>query len=278
MLAPYLVGLSILTLAPALITFALSFTQYDVFTPPEWYGLTNFQNFVIDPRFQRALFNSLWFGLVAVPLRVAGAFLLALALNRNGRAFEFVRATVYLPTLIPEVAYAFVWLLIFNPGIGPINLILTTFGIEPIAWLQDALTARAGIVVMWLFQLGEGFILMLAVLQTLSPDLFESAALDGANRWQRFRWIILPMMTPALFLLLFRDTALSFSSTFVPGAITTEGGPYYATFFMSQYVFDESFKLFKFGYGSAITVVIYLLTLLLICLQFLPVGRFRFDE
>lgn len=278
LLAPYLLGLLILVVAPTLTTLALSLTDYDVFTAPWWNDLTNYQNLFVDVRFQRALFNSLWFGLIGVPLRVAGAFLLALVLNRAGRAFEFARATVYLPTIIPEVAYALVWLLIFNPGFGAINLALNAVGLPGVEWLQDPFTARGGLLVMWLFQLGEGFVLMLAALQTISPELFDAAALDGAHRIQRFRYLILPLMTPALLLLAFRDTALSFQGTFVSGALMTGGGPYYATFFLSHYVFDESFKLFKFGYGAAITVVIYLLTLLLIGLQFLPVGRFRYDE
>lgn len=277
-LLPYLFGLVVLVVAPALITFALSLTDYDVFSPPKWNNLANYQNLFLDPRFQRALFNSLWFGLIGVPLRVAGAFLLAVVLNRTGPGFGFARATIYFPTIIPEVAYALVWLLIFNPGFGAINLALRLVGLPGVEWLQDPFTARAGILVMWLFQLGEGFVLMLAALQTISPELFDAAALDGAHRLQRFRHITLPLMTPALLLLAFRDTALSFQGTFVSGSITTGGGPYYATFFLSHYVFDETFKLFKFGYGASLTVVIYLLTLILIGLQFLPIGRFRFDE
>lgn len=243
-----------------LVTLSLAFTQYDIFSPPQWIGLTNFQNFFSDIRFKRALYNSLWFGAIAVPLRVSGAFLLAYALNRTGRAFEIARATVYLPTIIPEVAYALVWLLILNPGFGPVNLALRAIGLPGVAWLQDPFTARGAIVLMWLFQLGEGFVLMLAMLQTIPRELFEAARIDGANRLQVFRRLVLPLMAPALFLLSFRDTTLSFQGTFVPGFVTTQTGPYYATFFLPHYIVDESFHMFRYGYGAAAATILYFVT------------------
>ncbi|MCG3209546.1 MAG: hypothetical protein FOGNACKC_03173 [Anaerolineae bacterium] len=267
LLAPFLVGGAFLVLIPMLATLGLAFTQYDIFSPPQWNGLANFQNFLSDVRFKRALYNSLWFGAVAVPLRVSGALLLAYALNRTGRAFEIARATVYLPTIIPEVAYALVWLLILNPGFGPVNLLLKAIGLPGVAWLQDPLTARGAIVLMWLFQLGEGFVLMLAMLQTIPRELFEAAQIDGANRFQVFRRLVLPLMAPALFLLSFRDTTLSFQGTFVPGLITTETGPYYATFFLPHYIVDESFHMFRYGYGAAAAMILYFVTAFYIGMQ-----------
>ena len=269
LLAPVLIGGICLVLIPLFVTLGLAFTQYDIFSPPQWNGLANFRSFIADIRFKRALYNSLWFAAIAVPLRVSGAFLLAYALNRTGRAFEIARATVYLPTIIPEVAYALVWLLILNPGFGPVNLFLNAAGLPTVAWLQDPLTARGTIVLMWLFQLGEGFVLMLAMLQTIPPELFEVARIDGANRYQIFRRLVLPLMAPALFLLSFRDTALSFQATFVPGLITTETGPYYATSFLPHYIVDESFHMFRYGYGAAAAMILYLVTAFYIGMQFL---------
>ncbi|MEP7199504.1 MAG: sugar ABC transporter permease [Chloroflexota bacterium] len=272
LLTPYLLGLALLVFVPMLMTVALSFTQYDIFSPPRWIGLANYQHFFVDVNFQRALFNSLWYTVCTVTLRVAGALLLALLLNRNGRAIELARTTIYLPTIIPEVAIALVWLLILNPGYGPLNLALGALGVPPVPWLQTELGARAALVVMSAFELGEGFVLLLAALQTIPPELLEAAALDGANRAQRFTRLILPLLAPALLLLAFRDTALSFQDSFVPGLITTETGPYYATYFLPHYMFNESFGLFKYGYGSAITVVMYLVSALLVVGQFRAAG------
>lgn len=260
MFFPYWGGLVVLVFSPLLIMIALSFTQYDFFSSPQWIGLTNYQNFFIDRLFQRALFNSVWFGLMAVPLRVTGALLLALALNKTGRAIEVGRAVVYLPTVLPEVAYALIWVLILNPGYGPLNFLLRAVGLPPHAWLDEPFTARASIVVMWVFQLGEGFILLLAALQTLSPDVLEAALLDGANRRQVFRRITLPLIAPALLLLSARDAVLSLQGTFTPALMATRTGPYYATYFLPHYIFDESFALFRYGYGAAATVVLCVVT------------------
>lgn len=276
-LLPFLMGTAVLIVMPMAVTFFLGLTDYDLFSPPQWNNFQNFRNWLTDRLFQRALYNSVWFMLLAVPLRVAGALLLAMFLNRSGRAFGFARATVYLPTIVPEVAYALVWLLILNPGFGAVNLLLGALGLPTVAWTLEPFPARMSIVVMWLFQLGEGFVLMLAALQLIPHELLEAAAIDGANRVQRFRHIILPFMVPALLLLTFRDIALSFQGVFVAGILTTETGPYYTTYFLPHYVVDEAFALFRYGYASATTSLIYLVTLLTVIGLFVLVGRRRQD-
>jgi multiple sugar transport system permease protein len=272
MLAPFLIGLGVLVFVPMVVTVVLSFTDFDIFSPPRWLGLDNYAHMFDDTRFQIALFNSLWFVAASAGLRTAGALLLALALNRSGRALELARAAIYLPTLMPEVAYALIWLLILNPGYGPLNLALGMAGIPPFPWLQTELTARISIVAMSVFELGEGFVVMLAALQIIPADLLEAAALDGAGRVQRFRRVMLPLLAPALLLLIFRDTALSFQDSFVPGLITTETGPYYATYFLPHHILNQTFGQFRYGYGSAMTVVMYAIGLLLIGMQY---GVFR---
>jgi multiple sugar transport system permease protein len=269
LLTPYLIGLLVLTLAPMLMTIALSFADYDIFSPPVWNDFANFKHFFVDKRFLLSLSNSLWFVLGAVSLRLSGALLLALLLNHPTRLHEFTRAIIYLPLLMPEVAYAFVWQLLLNPSYGPINLVLGALGVSPQPWLQIEWSARLTLIVMFAFELGEGFVLLLAARQTISPEVVEAAALDGGSRWDHFWHIYLPLLTPALLLLACRDTALSFQNAFVAGMITTETGPYYATYFLSHYLFNEAFGLFKYGYGAALTVCIYVVTTLLIGLQFL---------
>lgn len=276
---PFLAGTFFLIVVPMLVTLVLGFTEYDLFSPPRWNNFANVRNWLIDLLFQRALYNSVWFILIAVPLRVAGALLLALFLNRRGRAFGFGRAVVYMPTIVPEVAYALVWLLILNPGFGPINLALEAVGLPGVPWLLMPFTARASVVVMWLFQLGEGLILMLAALQMIPSEMLECAAIDGANRWQRFRFIVLPMLVPMLLLLSFRDIALTFQGVFVSGLITTQNGPYYTTYFLPHYIFDEAFGLFRYGYASATTALIYFVTLAIVAAQVLASRRWsRMEE
>lgn len=260
MLLPYLIGVGILIVLPFLITIGLSFTDYDIFSAPRWNNFSNFTNFLTDQLFQRALYNSIWFVVIGVTLRVLVALALALLLNKSGRAFELARATVYVPTIMPELAYAIIWLLILNPGYGPANQALNSLGLPMPAWLQEPFTARLSIVVMFIFQCGEGLVLLLAALQTIPADLFETAHLDGARRHQIFRYLILPLLAPAMLLLSVRDAGLTFSGSFVPGLMTTETGPYYATFFLPHYIYGEAFGLFKYGYGSAVTVAVFVIT------------------
>lgn len=273
LLAPFLIGTFFLLVLPMLATLYLGFTEYDLFSPPRWIGFGNFENWVHDRLFQRALYNSVWFLLIAVPLRVLGALLLALFLNRSGRAFGVGRAAVYVPTIMPEVAYALVWLLILNPGFGALNLFLNALGLPSVPWTLEPFTARVSVTVMWLFQLGEGFVLLLAALQLIPHELLEAAAMDGAKRSQRFWYIILPFMVPALLLLTFRDIALSFQGVFVAGMLTTQNGPYYTTYFLPHYVVDEAFALFRYGYASATTALIYVVTLLVVIGLFMVVRR-----
>ncbi len=273
LLAPYLLGVSVLVFAPMLLTVVLSFTDYDIFNPPQWIGLDNYAQFFQDTRFQLALLNSLWFVLGTVAFRGIGALSLALALNRTGRAITLARATIYLPSIIPEVAYALIWLLILNPAYGPLNLALRTLGLPTFPWLQTELTARISVVVMAGFELGEGFVVMLAALQMIPHEVLEAAALDGASRVQRLRTILLPLLVPSLLLLAFRDTALSFQDSFVPALITTETGPYYATYFLPHHILSQAIGLFRYGYGAAMTVVMYVVGALLIGLQYRVLRR-----
>ncbi len=268
LLAPYLVGLLILILGPMAASFVLSLTRFDMLRPSQWIGVENFRTLVTDPLFWRALGNSLWFTFFGVLTRLAAALALALLFNRTRRGTALTRASIYLPTLVPDIAYALVWLLLLNPGFGPLNLFLGALGLPTAAWLTTPLGARAAVVIMWSFQIGEGFLLLLAARQTIAPDLLESATLDGAGAWATLRRIILPLMAPALLLLAVRDTALSFQASFVPGQITTETGPYYATYFLPQFIFDQSIGLFRYGYASAATVVMYAVAAGLIIIQF----------
>ena len=255
MLTPFLLGVSLLVILPLLATVGLAFSEFDALSPPTWKGLGNFSEI-----FQRGLFwiaarNSLLFVLLAVPLRVGGALLLALFFNHRRRAVALYRSAVYLPTIIPDVAYALIWLWIFNPIFGPLNLALQWFGIEGPAWLGQKETALLAIVLMSLFQIGEGFLVLLSGLQDAPPEYYHAAQVDGATRWQMFRWITLPLLGPWLLLLTIRDILWSTQSTFAPAYLMTGGRPHYATLFMPLLIFEEAFDRFRFGQGSAMMVV-----------------------
>lgn len=260
MLLPFLVGTLLLVGLPAVMSAGLAFTSYDALSPPVYVGFANFRILASDPLTGIALGNTLFFVLLAVPLRVLGALSLALLLSQRRRGVGAYRAAVYLPTVIPDVAFALIWLWVFNPLYGPVNLVLQGLGLPMPGWLADAETARYPFVVMSLFQIGEGFLVLLVGLRGIPRDTYEAATVDGGSRTQQFRWITLPLLAPWLLLLTFRDVVVAVQYTFTPSVIMTGGDPYYATLFLPLLIFEEAFDKFRFGLGSALMLSLFLLT------------------
>lgn len=282
MLAPYLAGLVGLVLLPAGVTLALAFAEYDLVRAPAWIGLGNFTELAGDAIFRKALTNSLIFAAFAVPARLLIALGLALLLHRRAVLAGTARTAAVLPTAVPEVAYGLLWLWLFNPLYGPINQFLrlggenglTIFGRTPPQWLTDPVDAQAAIVLMSLFTMGEAFIILLAVRRALPPEVYELAALEDATSWDVFRRITVPLMAPALGLLLLRDTIASLQVSFVPALVVTEGGPPpYATTYLSLFVYRTGFEYLRYGYAAAATVVMLALTLAAVAVQWRMVRR-----
>jgi multiple sugar transport system permease protein len=276
MLAPYLVGLGVLIVVPGLITFALSLFDYDLIGPPRFTGSANFEELVRDPVFGISLRNSLMYALFAVPLRLAGALGLALLLHRRFRGVGAYRTAAYLPTVVPDVAYALVWLWLFNPLYGPLNLLLTSLGLPAAPWLTSPAATQAAVVIMSLFQIGEGFLVALATRQEIPEELYELAAVEGSGPMNVFRRVTLPMMGPTLLLLLFRDTIFSFQANFVPALIVTQGGPPpYATTYLPLFVYRNAFEYLRYGYAAAATLTMFLITGVIVLIQYRIVRRWR---
>jgi multiple sugar transport system permease protein len=263
-LVPYLLGTLVLVVLPALATVGIAFTEYHAVGSPKWVGLDNFRRLAATPVVKLGLYNTLLFAGAAVPLRLLGALAMAFLLGSRRRGSGLYRAAAYLPTIIPEAAYAMVWLWILNPVHGPLNLILAALGLPAPAWLTEPGTARVAMILMALVQIGEGFVVVLAARQNVAPALYEAAEVDGANRWQGFRWITLPLIAPWLLLLLSRDVVVAVQNTFTPSFILTYGGPYYSTTFLPLLVYEISFDFADWGLASAVLVVTYVWLLLLI--------------
>jgi multiple sugar transport system permease protein len=256
-LLPFGLGAVALILLPVIATLGLAFTDYDALSPPIWAGLTNFQALFNHQLFGIAVRNSLFFVLLAVPLRLIGALALALLFRQPRRGVNTARAVIYFPTMIPDVAYALLWLWIVNPVYGPLNLLLGMVGLPTPSWLADPLTAKVVFVFMSLFQIGEGFILLLVGLMTIPREYYDAAAVDGASRWKQFTMITLPLLAPWLMVLTVRDIMVSLQGTFTATIIMTRGEPYYATLFLPMAIYDQTFDRFRFGIGSAMMVVTY---------------------
>jgi multiple sugar transport system permease protein len=277
-LTPYLLGALLLIILPAGLSFFIAFTRYNGIDPPIFIGWQNFQLLSRDPLFWVALINSLLFIVMAIPLRLFGALGLALLYRRPRRAIGFYRAAVYLPTVIPDTAYALTWLWILNPFYGPLNASLRTLGLPAPSWLVDASWAPLAIVFVTLFQIGEGFVILLAALRHMPSEVYDAARVDGANRWQIFDSITLPLLPPWLVLLSVRDIALSFQNTFTPAYIMTRGGPYYSTYYLPLFTYETAFDGLRFGQAAAVMLLVFLITIILVLIVYFIFEGWGVDE
>lgn len=274
-LVPVVGGALLLVVVPAVLTLALGFTHYDALSSPRAAGFGNFQRMWADPIFRQALRNSLIFAAIAVPLRLGVALGVGLLLSRARRGVGAPRTAVALPSFVPDVAYALLWLWVFNPLYGPLSAVLRAVGLPGTDWLLGPWGARMSIVIMSLFQVAEAFIVVVAVRNEIPGDLYEIAGLEGASPWQIFRRVTLPLLAPTLVLLAARDVAFSLQSTFVPALVLYDGGPFYATTFLPLYVYQNAFEYLRFGYAGAMTAVMFVVTAGMVGIQLLALRRWR---
>lgn len=258
LLVPFVVGAAVLVLLPALLMVVLAFTEYDALSPPAWSGFRNFVTIFRRDVFWITVRNSLVYVGLGPPLQLLGALLLALLLHPQRTGVRQYRISIYLPTVIPDVAYALIWLWIFNPLYGPLNLLLGWLGLPQPAWLVNEETALLSLVFMSCFRIGEGILVLIAALQAMPPTYFQAAALDGGNRWQLFRYITLPLLMPWLLLLLIRDILRSAQGSFTPVYMMTEGGPGYATTLLPFLIYDEAFSHFRIGHAASMMLLMFL--------------------
>jgi multiple sugar transport system permease protein len=281
MASPFLVGLTVLVLLPAVGSLPMAAFRWDLIGSPSFVGLGNVRELFDDPIFRISLRNSLLFLVTAVPLRLVGAVALAALLRGAGRLPSAGWVAVVLPTLVPDAAYAVLWLWILNPLYGPLNLALGAIGAPTPSWLTQAGPARWGIVLMSLFQLGEGFLIALVARAQVPDELLELAQINGAGRWGRFVRVTIPLMAPALLVIVARDVIFALHTTFAPALLVTEGGPPpAATTYLPLFVYRNAFEYLRYGYASAAVVVMLLLSMSVLWLLYraairMPAWRSR---
>jgi multiple sugar transport system permease protein len=260
--APAAAASVVLVVVPMLAATAIAFTDYDALTAPDLVGLDNFRRLWRDGVFRTALGNSLLFVAVVVPLRLAVALAVGLLVSRPRRGAAAARTATTLPTFIPEIAVALLWLWVFNPLYGPLAGLLSALGLPSAEWLTSAWGARTAIAVMSVFLVGEAIIVVAAVRNEIPTELYEVAAVEGASRRHVLRHLTLPLLAPVLVLLAARDVALSLQATFVPALVLTGGGPEYATTTIPLWAYRNAFEFLNFGYAAAMTVVMLAITAL----------------
>jgi len=253
-LTPWLIGFFGLFLGPGLASLYLSFTKYDVLSSPEFLGAGNYiRMFTDDDLFWSSLGRTFYYAIVAVPLGVMGSMSLAIFLNAAIRGIATYRTLFFMPSLVPLVASVILWKWLLNSDFGIVNQALSSLGFDPPAWFGDRRWAIPSLISMNLWQTigGVQMIIFLAGLQGIPDSLYDAAAIDGANTWQRIRHVTLPLLTPTIFF----NTVLGIIGalqTFAAAFVATEGGPGFATWFYSLHIWKHSFDYWNMGYGAAL--------------------------
>ncbi|MBF9232450.1 carbohydrate ABC transporter permease [Microvirga alba] len=275
-LLPWLIGFLALTLGPALSSLYLSFTDYDLVDTPYWVGIANYSRIASDdPRFWKAMQVTFTFVVLSVPLKLAFALAVAVALNKGLRGLTFFRAVFYLPSLIgASVAIAVLWRQIFA-GDGLLNrLLASVFGYEGPSWISTPGTALYTLVLLAVWQFGSPMIIFLAGLRQIPQDMYEAASIDGAGARRQFLKITLPLLTPVIFfnaVIQTIDAFKAFTSAFVIS--NGSGGPIDSTLFYTLYLYQEAFVNFRIGYASALAWVLVVIIGIFTALSFLS-ARF----
>ena len=234
-----------------------------------WAGLENFQRLLTDETFQISLKNTLVYVAGTVPLTMAASLGLALLLNRPLRGRNFFRTTFFFPYVASLVAVAVVWNLLFFPSAGPVNELLRAIGVQnPPRWSASVDWAMPTVIMasIWRY-MGYYMIIYLAALQGIPSILYEAAEIDGASPWQKFRYVTLPLLTPATFFISVMLTITSFK-VFDMILMMTNGGPGRATNVLVFYTYNVAFREFRFGYSSAIAMVLLAMVVIITFVQF----------
>ena len=271
--SPWLLGFIFFTIYPVGASLYYSLTRYDVLRPPLFVGLENYTLlFTHDPMFSIVVKNTLYMVIVGVPTTLVVAFLLASLLNNDVVARPVFRTIFYIPSIVPAVATAMVWLWIYNTQWGMINSTLASLGLRIIPFLSDPALAKPSLIIIACWAQGGSIVIFLAALQDVPRTLYEAAYVDGANSVRRFWHITIPMCTPSILFVLITELIGTFQSFTLPWLLT-EGGPNNATELYGLYLYRNAFRFFKMGYASALAWILFLVIVVFTLLIFRSSAR-----
>ncbi|WP_456844159.1 carbohydrate ABC transporter permease [Cellulomonas sp. P5_C6] len=256
-LSPWLLGFVLLTAGPMLASLYLSFTNYNLFAPPQWIGLENFKRLFHDPNYLQAWKVTLTYVVFGTPIKLISALAVAMLLNNAHRGKGFYRSSFYAPSLIgASVSIAIVWKAMFIDK-GIVDQIQQFFGFSEGGWVGDPARTMPMLILLTVWQFGAPMVIFLAGLKQIPNELYEAAAVDGAGPVRKFRQITLPMLSPVIFFNLLLETIHAFqifASAFIISNGT--GGPARSTLFYTLYLYFRGFQDFQMGYASAMAWVL----------------------
>jgi len=271
--APWIIGFLAFTLYPFIMTFYYSFTKFDIVSSPKFIGLDNYRALFHDHTFWHALYNTAYYTVLEVPFSTILAIGIAMLLNMRVRGVKVYRVIFFLPSVVPLVAGAILWLWLFNPTFGIVNSILNSIGIHGPGWMFSVAWSKPTFVLLGLWGIGTPMVIYLAALQGVPREMYEVAALEGASAWQRTRNITLPMISPAILfnVVLGLVACLQY---FAQAYIITSGGPDNSTMFYALYLYYQAFRYLHLGFASAMAWILFVVVVALTLLLFRLSKRF----
>ena len=282
---PWLIGFVLFTAFPMGFSMVLTFMDWDLLSDPSWVGFANWDRLLQDNLVGISLINTAYYTFVSVPAGLIVALSAAMLLNANVRGLSFFRTAFYLPTVIPAVASAILWMWMFNPTSGLLNMGLQALGLPRLQWVWDPITSKPSLILMSLWTTGNVIIIFLSGLQAVPTQLYEAAKIDGAGAWRQFRHVTLPMISPSLLYNLIMGIIGSFqvftNAFLMTGNASTgqpPGGPLNSTLFTVLYVYRVAFEQFNYGYGSNIAWALFVVILVFTLAQWRLSSRWVFYE
>lgn len=244
---------------PIFYSLAVSFYEWDLIGSPEFVGANNYKQLFHDPMFFKSIWNTIKYAVISVPLSIFLSMGIAILLNNPIKGIGVYRTIYFIPVITSINAVAIVWNFIYHPDFGLLNKILSWFSIDPVAWLQDPDWALPAIIFMSVWKgLGHNIIIFLAGLQNIPKHLYEAARIDGASRWQQFKHITWPLLTPTTFFIFTMSTIGSFQVFSQVYMMTPRGGPLKSTMVVVYYLYRKAFEQFEFGYALAMAFVLFM--------------------
>jgi multiple sugar transport system permease protein len=260
-ISPWIIGFALFTAGPILASAYYSLTEFTIFQAPHWAGLANYRVLLThDPDFFLSLSNTVLFALMAIPTSIVAAMVMALAMNVKLRGVTIYRSVYFLPSIVPAVASAVLWVWILNPQWGLLNLALRFLSIHGPGWLTSPDWAKPSLALIAVWATGSDMLIYLAALQDIPQSLYEAASIDGASAAQKTRLITLPLLTPIVFFQLINGVIWAFQY-FTEAFIMTGGGPAKATLFYALYLYQNAFVSLKMGLASAQAWMLFLIVM-----------------
>jgi multiple sugar transport system permease protein len=275
---PAMLGFVIFTLGPMVASAVISLTDWTIGSPAAFIGIDNYSRlFTGDDLFWKSLGVTWYYTLGAVPLTLIVAFAIAMLLNARVRGLGVYRTIYYLPTLVPSVANAVLWLWIFNPDFGLLNSTLRQVGLPTSNWVFSETAVIPSLILMSTWGFGNIMVIFLAGLQGVPRHLYEAVAIDGGGFWQQFRHVTVPMMTPVIFYNLVTSVIGTFQ-VFNVAYIMTQGGPNNASTFYVYYLYTTAFTKSEMGYASALAWVLFVIVMVITVILFRSSRRWVYYE